>query len=40
MVNKNPKSKQWFWFIFLWFSGLLTLVILTYPLKFLMNQLR
>lgn len=36
----NPKSKEWFWFIFLWVSGLLSLAILTYPLKFLMNQLR
>ncbi len=33
----HPKFKQWLWFIILWCSGLLTVVLLTYPIKLLIN---
>jgi hypothetical protein len=36
-LESHPKTKQWLWFVFLWFSGLLTVYALTYPLKLLIN---
>lgn len=35
----HPKFKQWFWFIILWLGGLLTVSLLTYPIKLLMRHL-
>ena len=31
--NEHSTIKQWCWFFALWLSGLLTVVILTYPIK-------
>lgn len=38
-LNKYPKLMQYLWFIGLWLFGLLTVSILTYPLKILMKNL-
>lgn len=35
----SKKMKQWLWFIALWTGGLLTVVILTYPIKMLFRFL-
>lgn len=32
-LKRHPTFKQWLWFIALWFSGLLTVTVLTYPIK-------
>jgi hypothetical protein len=39
-LNQRPKIKQWLWFIVLWFGGLSTVTILTYPIKMLMKNFR
>lgn len=36
-LASRPKIKQWLWFVILWFSGLLTIMLLTYPIKLLIN---
>lgn len=33
----HPRARQWVWFITLWFSGLLVVSVLTYPIKLLIN---
>ncbi len=35
-LAQHPKIKQWLWFIILWIFGLVTVVVLTYPIKLLM----
>lgn len=35
-LDKHPKLKQWFWFVFLWLSGMSTFAILAYSIKFMM----
>lgn len=39
-LNRHPRLKQWAWFIALWFAGLLTVAIATYPLKLLIRLAR
>jgi len=36
-LKQHPKVQQWLWFVALWVGGLLTVTILTYPLKWLMR---
>ena len=36
-LEDKPKLRQWLWFIALWLGGLLTVVIGTYPLKWLID---
>lgn len=38
-INKYPKLKQYLWFVGLWLFGLVTVSILTYPLKLLIKNL-
>lgn len=38
-LEKHPKTAQWLWFIILWAGGLLTITILTYPLKLLIKNI-
>jgi len=38
-IKNRPKLKQYLWFIGLWFFGLITVSVLTYPLKLLMRYL-
>lgn len=33
----HPRARQWLWFIALWFMGLLTVSLLTYPIKLLIR---
>lgn len=33
----HPKLQQWLWFIALWFGGLFTVLVLTYPIKLLIK---
>lgn len=37
LVPKSDKASQWLWFAFLWVSGLLTITILSYLIKCLIN---
>lgn len=37
--NKNPRIKEYLWFIILWFFGLISVIIFTYPIKYLMKNL-
>jgi hypothetical protein len=39
-LNKNPKMKQWGWFVLLWCTGLLIVIIGTYPIKWLITFLK
>lgn len=36
----SPKTKQWVWFVVLWSVGLLTIAILTLPIKFLVYMMK
>lgn len=36
-LDQHVTIKQWLWFVALWFGGLLTVTVLTYPLKLLMK---
>lgn len=38
-LDRHPKSKQWVWFVTLWFAGLGTVVTLTYPIKLLIKNI-
>jgi len=38
-LNKHPSVKQWLWFVGLWCFGLLSVFLITYPIKFLMRSL-
>ncbi len=33
----NPKLQQWLWFIGLWFMGLVSVVLITIPIKLLVK---
>ncbi len=35
--SKYPQLKEWAWFIILWFTGLLTALTLSYPIKLLIK---
>jgi uncharacterized membrane protein len=37
-LKSHPKTKQWLWFIVLWFGGLITVTALSYPIKMLINN--
>jgi hypothetical protein len=39
IINKHPKLKKYLWFIGLWLFGLISVSVLTYPLKLLMKNL-
>ena len=39
-LDSHPRTKQWLWFVALWFAGLMTVTILTYPLKLLFKYLK
>jgi hypothetical protein len=39
-LEKHPKAKEWLWFIVLWFLGLATVTILTYPIKLMIKALQ
>lgn len=36
-LNAHPQMKQWVWFIGLWCVGLLTVIIGSYPIKWLLS---
>jgi hypothetical protein len=36
-LDQHKAVKQWLWFVGLWLSGLISVVILTYPLKLLIK---
>ncbi len=38
-LKNHQKSREWLWFIFLWFVGLVFVVIMTYPIKFIIKFL-
>jgi len=35
--EQHPKTKQWAWFFVLWLGGLLTVMLLSYPIKLLIK---
>lgn len=39
-LNDHPKIGQWAWFVGLWCAGLITVSVLTYPLKMLIRAMR
>jgi len=36
-LARSLKARQWMWFFALWFGGLFTVVVLTYPIKLLIK---
>lgn len=38
-LENHPKTRQWFWFIGLWFGGLLMTSFIAYPIKWLLKTL-
>ena len=36
-LDKHKKLKQWLWFFILWCSGFLTMILLSYLIKLIMN---
>jgi hypothetical protein len=36
-LQDHPKSNQWLWFVGLWLAGLVTVTVLTYPIKLLIK---
>ncbi len=38
--KQKPKTQQWIWFVLLWIGGLLTVTILTYPIRFLIKSMQ
>lgn len=39
-LEDHPKARQWLWFVGLWLAGLVTVIILTYPLKLLIKTMQ
>ncbi len=39
-AKRHPKIMEWIWFFALWLGGLLTVTVLTYPIKMLINTLK
>ncbi len=39
-LDQRPKAKQWVWFLALWLAGLLTVMAMAYPIKFLIQSLK
>jgi uncharacterized membrane protein len=37
--NANPKAKQWGWFVALWLGGLISVMAMAYPIKWLIRSL-
>lgn len=38
-LNQHPKVKQWAWFVALWLGGLMTVMAMAYPIKWLMKTI-
>lgn len=38
-LKNHQKLQEWLWFIFLWLVGLVLVVIMTYPIKFIIKFL-
>lgn len=36
-LQVHPKTQEWLWFVGLWIGGLLSVTILTYPIKLLIR---
>ncbi len=36
-LKRHPQIKQLLWFILLWIGGLLAVLLLTYPIKLIVN---
>jgi len=38
-LNKYPKAKQWAWFVVLWLGGLMTVMLVAYPIKWIVKSM-
>lgn len=38
-LNKHPKAKQWVWFGALWLGGLMTVMAVAYPIKWIIKNM-
>ena len=38
-LDQRPKAKQWAWFVALWLGGLMTVMAMAYPIKWLMKTI-
>jgi uncharacterized membrane protein len=38
-LGQHPKTKQWAWFITLWFGGLMTVMVVAYPIKWIIKSM-
>jgi hypothetical protein len=38
-LNHRPKARQWAWFAVLWLAGLLTVLAVAYPIKWIIKNM-
>ncbi len=38
-LNKHPKVKQWAWFVALWLGGLISVMAVAYPIKWIIKSM-
>lgn len=38
-LDEHPKVKEWLWFATLWCAGLITVLVMAYPIKWLMKNI-
>lgn len=38
-LNRHPKAKQWLWFVILWVGGLTTVLVIAYPIKWVIKSM-
>jgi uncharacterized membrane protein len=38
-LGQHPKAKQWAWFVVLWLGGLMTVMAVAYPIKWITKNM-
>ena len=38
-LSAHPKAREWLWFVVLWCGGLLTVLAMAYPIKWIIKNI-